>query len=81
MKLIVTPDPTNRIVLTREMRRAAGIRPGQKLEVSIAPGIIILSTPPVKARLKKKGKFTVIDGAIPDIDIADAVAMVRHYER
>ena len=81
MKFTVTPDNTNRIVLTKEMRQAAGIRPGQKLEVSITPGVIILSAPTVKAKLKKKGKLTVIDGAVPDIDIAEAVNIVRRYVR
>ena len=81
MKFTVTPDSTNRIVLTKEMRRAAGIRRGQKLEVSITPGVIILSAPVVKAKLKRKGKLTVIDGEVPDIGIAEAVDMVRHYVR
>ena len=81
MKFTVTPDATHRIVLTKQMRQAAGIRPGEKLEVSITPGVIILSAPSVKAKLTKKGKLTVIDGAVPDIGIAEAVNMARHYVR
>lgn len=81
MKTHVTPDGTHRIVLTKEMRQAAGIRPGEPLEVSITPGVIILSAPSTKAKLKKKGKLTVIDGPVPDIDIAEAVNLARHYVR
>ena len=81
MKSMVTLDATHRIVLTKQMRQAAGIRPGEKLEVSVTPGVIILSAPSIKARLKKKGKLTVIDGAVPEMDIGEAVNMARHYVR
>lgn len=81
MKMAVKPDSTNRIVLTRAMREAAGIRAGEKLEVSITPGVILISAPSVRAKLKKKGKLTVIDAPVPDVEIAEAVDAVRHYDR
>ncbi|HET7626425.1 MAG TPA: AbrB/MazE/SpoVT family DNA-binding domain-containing protein [Verrucomicrobiae bacterium] len=33
----ITPDNTYRIVLTREMRTALNLKPGEPLEVSINP--------------------------------------------
>ena len=38
MKTVITPDSTQRIVLTRAMSKAAGIRSGEKLEVTVTPG-------------------------------------------
>ena len=42
MKTTIELDASNRIVLTRELRRAAGIPRRQKLTVSATPGRIVL---------------------------------------
>jgi bifunctional DNA-binding transcriptional regulator/antitoxin component of YhaV-PrlF toxin-antitoxin module len=42
VKTIVHLDASNRIVLPRDLRRAAGIPRGQKLRASATPGRIIL---------------------------------------
>ena len=74
-------DSTHRLVINREMRKAAGIRPGQRLNVQASPGLIIVSTPHVPARLVKKGKLKVIDAPLPDISVAEAVNRARQYTR
>jgi len=42
MKTMIELDASNRIVLSKELRRAAGIPRKQKLTVSATPGRIIL---------------------------------------
>lgn len=75
-------DPCNRIVLSREMRRAAGIVPRQKLKVSAAPGKIILELE-VKpnGKVARRGKLKVWTGSVPATPLAEAVGQARHYER
>src|SRR6185436_10338909 len=46
MKTTVELDASNRIVLSRELRRAAGIPRRQKLIVSATPGRIVLEMEP-----------------------------------
>ena len=43
----VTPDSTHRIVLTREIRDALNLKPGQPLNVSISAGAILLTAFPL----------------------------------
>ena len=42
MNTIVEPDKHNRIVLTRDIRKAAGIEPGEPMKLSVSPGRIVL---------------------------------------
>ncbi|MBU6410240.1 MAG: hypothetical protein KGR98_07620 [Verrucomicrobia bacterium] len=80
MKTTVALDASNRIVLSREMRRAAGIPRRQKLLVSATPGRIVLEVGPNAAgRIIKRGKLKVWTGAIPATPIAEAVEQSRHY--
>lgn len=81
MNATTTLDPTHRVVITREMRMAAGIRPGQTLNVQASPGFLILSLPPRPAKLVRKGKLKVIDAPLPDFDVEEAVARARQYTR
>jgi hypothetical protein len=74
----ITPDNTHRIVLTREMRTALNLKPGEPLEVSINPGAILLTTAKKeKGKLARKGKMLVYTGDIPDVDIVEAVNRAR----
>jgi bifunctional DNA-binding transcriptional regulator/antitoxin component of YhaV-PrlF toxin-antitoxin module len=78
----VTPDSTHRIVLTKEIRNALNLKPGQPLEVSISAGAVFLS--PVVAgngKIVRKGKLKVYSGKIPDMDVEEAVSKARHYTR
>lgn len=74
-------DPSNRIVLSRDLRRAAGIPRGQKLKVSATPGRIVLEVEPNHGRVVRRGKLKLWTGAVPTIPLEEAVDTVRHYER
>jgi hypothetical protein len=63
------------------MRKAAGIKPGQKLHVHASAGYLLISTPPVSAKLVKRGKLKVIDAPKPDLTVEEAVNRARHYRR
>jgi bifunctional DNA-binding transcriptional regulator/antitoxin component of YhaV-PrlF toxin-antitoxin module len=79
MKTTVVLDASNRIVLSQELRRAAGISRGQKLVVSATPGRIILETAANTAgRIVKRGKLKIWTGAVSAIPIEEAVAQSRH---
>jgi AbrB family looped-hinge helix DNA binding protein len=78
----VMPDSTHRIVLTKEIRNALNLKPGQPLEVSLTPGAVLLT--PVAAangKLIRKRKLKVYAGKIPNVDVEEAVAKARHYTR
>ncbi len=82
MKTITQLDKTQRLVLTKEMRLLAGIVTGEKLEVTVRPGsILIAPAHRAKGRVVRKGKLKVFDGDIPDVDLAAAVNAARHYTR
>jgi hypothetical protein len=81
MKTTTTLDPTHRVVITSEMRKAAGLKPGQKLHVQASPGMVILSVPPVAAKIVTKGKLKVIDAPVPEFDVAAAVDRARRYTK
>jgi len=75
-------DASNRIVLPRDVRRAAGIAAGQKLTVSAAPGRIILETEAnPRGKIAKRGKLKVWTGTVPHTPIGEAVEHARRYER
>ncbi len=75
-------DASNRIVLSRELRRAAGIPPNQKLKVSATPGRIVLEVETNRrGKLVKRGKLKVWTGTVPATPLAEAVQHSRHYQR
>ena len=82
MKTTVELDASNRIVLSRELRRAAGFPRKQTLTVSATPGRIVLEIEPNAAgRVVKRGKLKVWTGAVPSTPIDEAVEAARHYAR
>ncbi|HPC59516.1 MAG TPA: hypothetical protein PKX23_02605 [Verrucomicrobiota bacterium] len=82
MKTTVELDASNRIVLSRELRRAAGIPRKQKLLVSATPGRIVLEMPAnTSGRLIPRGKLKVWTGAVPATPVEEAVEQSRHYTR
>ena len=82
MKTTIELDASNRIVLSREIRRAAGIPRRQKLMVSATPGRIVLEMEPNAAgRVVKRGKLKVWTGPVPATSIEEAVEQSRHYTR
>jgi hypothetical protein len=74
-------DASNRIVLSRELRKAAGIPRRQKLRVSATPGRIVLEVQPNQGKVIKRGKLKVWTGEVPSTPLEEAVEQVRHYER
>lgn len=82
MKTTIDLDASNRIVLSREIRRAAGIPRGQKLLVSATPGRIVLEMEANPAgRVVRRGKLKVWTGAVPATSLEEAVESARHYTR
>jgi hypothetical protein len=82
IKTTVELDASNRIVLSRELRRAAGIPRRQKLLVSATPGRIVLEVEAnTSGRIIKRGKLKVWTGAVPSTPIEEAVDQSRHYSR
>lgn len=81
MTSTITLDASNRIVLSRDLRRAAGIPKGQKLKVSATPGRIVLEVEPNSGKIKKRGKLKIWTGEVPGTPLEDAVDHVRHYDR
>ena len=82
MQTTIELDGSNRIVLSRELRRAAGIPRKQKLLVSATPGRIVLEMEANTAgRIIKRGKLKVWTGAVPATPIEEAVEQSRHYTR
>ena len=79
---IVQLDASNRIVLPRELRRAAGLPRRQKLRASATPGRIVLEVEPVsRGKVIKRGKLKLWNGRVPSTPLAEAVEVTRHYER
>jgi len=82
MHTTIELDASNRIVLSRELRRAAGIPRKQRLRVSATPGRIVLEMESNNSgRIVKRGKLKVWTGAVPATPIDEAVEQSRHYTR
>ena len=82
MKTIIELDASNRIVLSRELRRAAGIPRRQKLVASATPGRIVLEMEAnTSGRIIKRGKLKVWTVPVPATPIEEAVDQTRHYTR
>jgi len=83
MTATVRLDGANRIVLSRDLRRAAGIAPGQTLKASAAPGRIVLeaAASETPGKIATRGKLKVWTGAVPRTPLADAVEAARRSER
>jgi hypothetical protein len=79
---IVQLDASNRIVLSRDLRRAAGVPRGQRLKASATPGRIVLEIEPAtRGKVIKRGKLKLWTGKVPFTLLAEAVESSRHYER
>ena len=82
MTATVRIDQSNRLVLPRDLRRAAGISTGQTLKASAMPGRIVLEAEASRqGKVVRRGKLKVWTGPVPPIPLADAVEQARHYQR
>ena len=82
MNTTVEPDKHNRIVLTREVREAAGISIGDTLKLTAMPGRIVLEIKPEsRGRIVRKGKLKMWTGRVPATSIEEVVLQVRRHQR
>lgn len=82
MTTTVQLDASNRIVLPRDLRRAAGVPRGQRLRASATPGRIVLEIEPTaRGKVVKRGRLRLWTGAVPTTPLAEAIETARHYER
>ena len=82
MKTTIALDASNRVVLSRELRRAAGIPRRQKLLAYATPGRIILEMEAnASGHVVKHGKLKVWTGAVPATPLEEAVEQSRHHIR
>jgi hypothetical protein len=82
MNATIEPDKQNRIVLTREIREAAGFVSGEPLKLSVSPGRIVLEVKPESSgKIIRKGGLKVWTGKVPPIPLEEAVEKSRHYFR
>lgn len=54
-----TIDPAGRLVIPKEIRREAGLRPGMLLDVRLREGRIEIEPAPLPVKLVRKGKLLV----------------------
>ena len=54
-----TMDSAGRLVIPKDVRRAAGIRPGMPLDIRVRDGRIEIEPAPISVRLEKRGRFLV----------------------
>jgi len=82
VKSTVQLDASNRIIISKDLRRAAGFGRKQKLRASAGPGRIVLELEPdTGGKVAKRGKLKVWTGAVPSLPLAEAVERSRRYER
>ena len=81
MTVRVKLDASNRIVIPRDLRRAARIARGQRLKVSATPGRLVLEVEPNPGKVVKRGKLKTWTGQVPSTPLEEAVDVARHYER
>jgi AbrB family looped-hinge helix DNA binding protein len=60
-----TIDRAGRLVVPRQLRQAAGIRPGEAVELMAKDGAIIIRPAETEMRLEKQGRFMVIVPEVP----------------
>ena len=77
-----TIDPAGRLVIPKQIRQEAGLRPGMPLDVRWRAGRIEIEPAPLPVKLVRKGRLLV---AVPDRDVpglsADTVERTRQTLR
>jgi bifunctional DNA-binding transcriptional regulator/antitoxin component of YhaV-PrlF toxin-antitoxin module len=81
MTATIKMDASSRIVIPRDVRRAAGIPRGQRFKVSATPGRIVMEVESNPGKILKRGKLKTWSGKVPSMPLEEAVDLVRHYER
>jgi len=77
-----TIDPAGRLVIPKQIRQEAGLRPGMPLDVRWRAGRIEIEPAPLPVKLVRKGRLLV---AVPDKNVpglsADTVERTRQTLR
>lgn len=82
MTSILQLDASNRVVLPRDLRRAAGVGRCQKLKASATPGRIVLELDVQShGKVVRRGRLKLWTGPVPATPLRDAVEATRHYDR
>lgn len=82
MTATIRIDGSNRVVLSRDLRRAAGLTTGQMLKVSAVPGRILLEAKQnSRGKIIRRGKLKVWTGPVPATPLAEAVEQARRHQR
>ena len=66
-----TIDPAGRLVIPKQIRQEAGLRPGMPLDVRWRAGRIEIEPAPLPVKLVRKGRLLV---AVPEKDVAKLTA-------
>ena len=59
-------DRAGRVVIPKEVRCAAGLKPGDAIEVAFREGAVVIEPAGSGMHLEKRGRFTVL---VPDVPI------------
>jgi len=60
-----TIDAAGRLVIPRDLRRAAGIEPGVPLELRVEDGAVVIEPATTPVRLERRGRFVVARPSVP----------------
>ena len=73
-----TIDAAGRLVIPKEIRRAAGLQPGDVLDVRWHDGRIEIEPAPLHVRLERRGRWVV---AVPTEDVPTLTAAMVEQTR
>jgi AbrB family looped-hinge helix DNA binding protein len=60
-----TIDESGRLVIPREVRRAAGLEPGMPLDVRVDDGAVVIEPAPMPVSMERRGRFVVAQPSRP----------------
>jgi AbrB family looped-hinge helix DNA binding protein len=72
-----TIDAAGRLVIPKEIRRQAGLKPGMELEVRLEDGHIEIEPASLPVRLVRKGRFLVASTDTQERLTTDIVEQIR----
>jgi AbrB family looped-hinge helix DNA binding protein len=54
-----TIDEAGRLVIPRDLRRAAGLEPGMPLDLRLEDGAVVIEPAPMPVRMERRARFVV----------------------
>ena len=55
----ITIDEAGRLVIPREVRRAAGLEPGMPLDIRVEDGAVVIEPASIPVTIERRGRFAV----------------------